>query len=362
MHHTLFAAAMRWLGKPSWAALVVMVAAVTLLPGPVSAQQQDATSVAPPEELTGPPLVTCKAWAIADGRTGKLLFGHNEDKKLDNASTTKVMTIHLVLKLAEADPAVLDETITFSKRADETGGSTSGVQAGESLTVRELLYGLMLPSGNDASVALAEHFGSRFPALSETEKEAIAKAGGAGGDANKAANGKPAESKNGKANETGDAAKADNAADDAYNRFVAEMNREAARLGMKNTHFQNPHGLSVPGHGTTARDLLILAHTAMKNPLFRQYVSTREHKSKLTAADGSTREVTWRNTNQLLGISGYDGIKTGTTTAAGACLVSSARRGDDHLLMVVLGSTSSDARYVDSRNLYRWAWQQRTQE
>jgi len=361
MHHTLFAAALRWLGKSSWAAMVVMATGLALLPGPVWAQQ-DATRLAPPEELTGPPLVTCKAWAIADGRTGKLLFGHNEDKQLDNASTTKVMTIHLVLKLADADPAVLDETLTFSKRADETGGSTAGVKTGESLTVRELLYGLMLPSGNDASVALAEHLGGRFPALSETEKQAIAKAGGAGGDANKNANGMPAEAKNGKANETGDAAKTENPANDAYNRFVAEMNREAARLGMKNTQFQNPHGLSVPGHHTTARDLLILAHAAMKNELFRQYVSTREHKTKLTAADGTTRDVTWQNTNQLLGISGYDGIKTGTTTQAGACLVSSARRGDDHLLAVVLGSTSPDARYVDSRNLYRWAWQQRTKQ
>lgn len=357
MHHTLFAAAMRWLGKPSWAALVVMVAAVTLLPGSVSAQQQDATSVAPPEELTGPPLVTCKAWAIADGRTGKLLFGHNEDKKLDNASTTKVMTIYLVLKLAEADPAVLDEVITFSERADQTPGSTAGVKAGESLTVRELLYGLMLPSGNDASVALAEHFGGRFAALSEAEKELLVRSDRSGGDTNGNAGTKPAEEL-----QNGKPAEAENAADDALNRFVAQMNREAARLGMKNTQFKNPHGLSVPGHGTSARDLLILAHAAMQNPLFRQYVSTREHVTKLTAADGSTREVTWRNTNQLLGISGYDGIKTGTTNAAGACLVSSARRGDDHLLMVVLGATSPDARYVDSRNLYRWAWQQRAKK
>jgi len=363
MQDTMFAAAARWFGKSSLAASVAMAAAVALLPLPVHGQDQKAVRLAPPEKLDGPPLVTCKAWAIADGRTGELLYGYNQDEKRENASTTKIMTAHLVLKLAAENPAVLDEVITFSERADKTGGSTSDVRAGESLTVGELLYGLMLPSGNDASVALAEHFGSRFPSVSGSGKAAATKAAAGGDDAAKAnKNGKPAAGQNGKANESGDAAKADNAAEDAYNRFVAEMNREAARLGMKNSQYKNPHGLSAPGHGVSARDLLILAHAAMQDPLFRKYVSTREHKSKLTAADGSTREITWKNTNQLLGIAGYDGIKTGTTGPAGACLVSSGRLGDDHLLVAVLGSTSSDARYVDSRNLYRWAWKQRAEK
>jgi D-alanyl-D-alanine carboxypeptidase (penicillin-binding protein 5/6) len=79
----------------------------------------------------------------------------------------------------------------------------------------------------------------------------------------------------------------------------------------------------------------------------------------MTTPDGGTRPARWRNTNRLLGITGYDGMKTGTTSRAGACLVSSSRRGKDHLLMVVLGATSSTGRYVDSRNLYRWAWRQR---
>ena len=284
----------------------------------------------PPEQLDGPPLVTCKAWAIADGRTGEFLFGLNEDQKRDNASTTKVMTAHLVLKLANDDPKVLDEVVTFSKRADETNGSTSDIQAGESLTVGELLYGLMLPSGNDASVALAEHFGNRFPPSNDSEGKA-------------AANDKQPQAKT----------------DDPLDRFIAEMNREAKRLGMENTTFKNPHGLTVEGHGTSARDLTILAHAALQNEHFRHYVSTRQHSTKVTAADGSQRQVSWQNTNQLLGIKGYDGVKTGTTGAAGACLVASGRRGEDCLLVVVLGSSSTDARYVDTRNLFRWAWQQR---
>ena len=106
----------------------------------------------PAMSLDGRPFVTCKAWAIGDAKTGELLWGQNERGRRDIASTTKIMTGYLVTDLAERDPSVLQETITFSKRADQMPGSTSGVRAGESLPVGELLYGLLLPSGNDASV------------------------------------------------------------------------------------------------------------------------------------------------------------------------------------------------------------------
>ena len=96
----------------------------------------------------------------------------------------------------------------------------------------------------------------------------------------------------------------------------------------------------------------------MQLPRFRSYVSTRQHGCTLTNQAGQQRNVIWKNTNRLLATEGYLGVKTGTTTAAGACLVSAAQRGDRQLLMVVLGSSNSDARYTDSRNLYRWAWQQ----
>src|SRR5207253_1392894 len=107
----------------------------------------------PPEALDAPPLVTCKAWAVADGHSGKVLHGHNEGKPLDFASTTKMMTAYIVLELAAADAKVLDEQVIFSKHADDTPGSMAGLQAGERLAVRELLYGLLLPSGNDAATA-----------------------------------------------------------------------------------------------------------------------------------------------------------------------------------------------------------------
>lgn len=139
------------------------------------------------------------------------------------------------------------------------------------------------------------------------------------------------------------------------------MNRQAASLGMSNTVYRLPYGDggTAEDRTTSARDLLILARAAMQNPLFRKYVGTRDHKATVRTADGGSRVVSWTNTNQLLSLEGFDGIKTGTNTGAGACLVSSGRRGDDHLLVVVLGCTSREGRYVDSRNLYRWAWLQR---
>lgn len=262
-----------------------------------------------------PPLVTCKAWAIADGKTGVLLWGNQERQKLDFASTTKIMTAYLVLKAAAADPKVLDEVVTFSQRADDTVGSTSDVRAGEQTTVRELLYGLLLPSGNDAATAFAEHFGSRFGASSSM--------------------------------------------DDPLESFVAAMNRAAESLGMHDTHYANPHGLTAANHQSTAVDLLILARAARQLPLFCDYVNTRQRGCTVSSIAGYTRNVVWKNTNKLLALDGYSGVKTGTTDAAGACLVSCGRHGDDELLMVVLGSANSDARYIDSRNLYRWAWRRR---
>jgi serine-type D-Ala-D-Ala carboxypeptidase (penicillin-binding protein 5/6) len=108
------------------------------------------------------------------------------------------------------------------------------------------------------------------------------------------------------------------------------------------------------------RDLTRLAWTAMKDPLFRRVVSTRRYECDLRTPDGGTRRAVWENTNQLLGLdAGYDGVKTGTTTQAGSCLVASGHRGGDHLLIAVLGSESDLGRYVDARNLFRWAWTKR---
>ncbi|QDT13861.1 peptidoglycan-binding protein [Planctomycetes bacterium K23_9] len=273
--------------------------------------------VMPRDSLDGPPFVTCKAWAIGDGETGQLRSGENETVGLPMASTTKIMTAYLVLRLAEQDSQIVDEKIAFSRKADLTRGSTSGVREGESLSVDELMYGLMLPSGNDASVALAEHFGERVLEM-------------CGGTSQQ---------------------------DSAYRQFVRAMNRMADQLGMDATEFQNTHGLSKENHVSSASDLLKLAAAAMKVKRFRDVVSTRQRGCTLKTADGDRRNVLWKNTNRLLGTAGYVGVKTGTTSDAGSCLVSMVRRDGQSRIVVVLGATSSDARYVDTRNLFRWEWQ-----
>lgn len=303
----------------TWKALGALITSDPPVPEPEVVNREELpTSEA--DALTGPPHVTCKAWAVADGKTGKLLWGHNEDEPRDFASTTKIMTAFVVLNLAEDKPGILDEMVIFSERADHTGGTSARVRVGEKLSVCELLYGLLLPSGNDASVALAEHFGGRL-----------------------------------------DPPKGNSDEQDPLSRFVAEMNRTAEALGMTQTAYANPHGLTARGHRSSARDLLKLAHAALQLPRFREYVSTRQRGCTLVGPGGYRRNVVWKNTNRLLPIEGYGGVKTGTTSAAGACLVSSGHRGDDHLLIAVLGATSSDARYVDTRNLFRWSWLQRAE-
>jgi D-alanyl-D-alanine carboxypeptidase (penicillin-binding protein 5/6) len=134
------------------------------------------------------------------------------------------------------------------------------------------------------------------------------------------------------------------------------MNRQAEKLGLAETHYENPHGLTAKQHRSSAHDQLKLAQAALALPRFRQAISTRQHGTKVTGPGGYERNVLWKNTNRLLGIEGYLGVKTGTTDAAGACLIACGERDGRELIVVVLGSTSSDARYVDARNLFRWAW------
>ena len=299
--------------QDDWKALGPLVTAGLPVPDPAITNGTPTKKKAA-DLLKGQPFVSARAWAIAELETGKILFSQNPSEVRDIASTTKIMTALLVLELAETRPDVLNEKITFSSRADKTRGSSSGIRAGEMISVANLLYGLLLPSGNDASIALAEHFGKNF-AKGKNKKNAS-----------------------------------------AVECFVAAMNDRAASLGMKNTHFENPHGLTSPGHQSSAEELVLLATAAMKIPRFRQYVSQRQFGCTVESVTGYRRNLAWTNTNQLLSFEGHFGIKTGTTSAAGACLVSASRRGNRDLLLVLLGSGSSRGRYVDARNLYRWAW------
>jgi D-alanyl-D-alanine carboxypeptidase (penicillin-binding protein 5/6) len=321
------AAVIRFQRENKLAADGVVTAETWQVLGPLvdSAEPQVLAPAAPKlaaESLDGPPLVTCNAWCILDAQTGEPLAGHRADVVVEPASTTKLMTALLVARLAEQNPEILTERVVFSKYADATIGSSATIRAGESIEMRELLYGLLLPSGNDAAVAIAEHCGDRCQQLSPSPSQP---------DDDKLT---------------------------AYDKFIACMNRTAQVLGLTNTFFENPHGLPGELHRSTAADLAILGRQVSENQLLSEIVNTSQHLATVTGVEGYQRSIVWTNTNRLLQHEGYMGLKTGTTTGAGACLVACGERESSRLIVVVLGASSSDARYTDARNLFRWAWQQ----
>jgi D-alanyl-D-alanine carboxypeptidase (penicillin-binding protein 5/6) len=266
-------------------------------------------AVAAEDGPAGPPAVASAAWAVLDAESGKMLMGHEADSVRSTASIVKVMTAIVAVDEAGPDSARLDEVVSVSVRAGTETGSSAGLRSGDRLALRELLYGLLLPSGNDAAVAIAEHVGGRME--------------GAGG---------PQE------------------------RFVAAMNERAKACGLVQTTYGNPHGKTIEGQGSTARETAVLAAVALRHPVIREIVATRRRTALIDNLAGYRREVVWNNTNRLLGIEGYAGIKTGTTHAAGCCLAASADRGGRGLIVVVLGAPSTESRYVDARNLFRHAW------
>jgi len=288
----------------TWRALGPLVTATD----PAAAGTTSPPVLVPADDPAGPPAVTSAAWVVADAATAELLLAHAPDAVRSPASIVKVMTALLVLEDAAGRAGGLGETVVVSDRAGSETGSSAGLRPGDSAPVGELLYGMLLPSGNDAAVALAEHVGPRH------------------GD------GDPLEA------------------------FVTAMNRRAAALGLADTTYANPHGKTAPGAGSTARDTARLVAAALESDVFREIVATRERAATLVNTAGYRREVVWRNTNRLLGIEGYAGVKTGTTHAAGCCLAALAVRGGREIILVVLGATSTEARYADARNLSRHAW------
>jgi D-alanyl-D-alanine carboxypeptidase (penicillin-binding protein 5/6) len=267
---------------------------------------------------SGPPYLSAKAWLLVDGESGAVLRAEGKDEPMKGASTTKMMTLSVVLDLVDADEGVLDEVLTASAFAAGTKGSRAGLKEGDRVRIGDALYGLMLPSGNDMANALAEHFSERLAAPDGKSPEVLGR-----------------EVYATRAN------------------FIAEMNRRAKRLGMENTVYTSALGdglTAVPT--TTAWDLSLLAREGMGRPRFAEVVGTGRWEAEIEGADGSRREVVWENSNELLGVEGFGGVKTGTTTTAGACLVASGVFDGRWLVGVVLGSSGSKARYADMRNLF----------
>ena len=239
------------------------------------------------------PKTNSRRYIVYDRISKSMIIGKNEDVKSAMASTTKIMTTIVILEKAD-----LNEKVTVSAKAGGTGGSKLGLKRGDKASVRDLLYGLMLRSGNDAAVALAEHVGGSVKGFAEL------------------------------------------------------MNEKAIELGLTNTHFVTPHGLDDANHYTTALELAKLTDYAMDNETFAKIVGT---KSTTIYINNQSRQI--NNTNELLGVlNGVVGVKTGFTNNAGRCLVTETKRNNMDIITIVLGADTKKYRTKDSVNLIEYTF------
>ncbi|RYJ20389.1 D-alanyl-D-alanine carboxypeptidase [Streptomyces sp. L-9-10] len=261
------------------------------------------SALASPAQAAAAPTVSAKGGFLLNQATGATVFSKTADTRRQMASTTKIMTAAVVLSTKGVD---LDRKVTVKQAyrdyVAKEGASTADLRTGDKLTVRQLLYATMLPSGCDAAYALADTFGTGSTNAARTKS------------------------------------------------FIAKMNAKATELKLKNTKFDSFDGISQGGQNyTTPRDLAKIAQYAMKYTNFRSTVKATSYKSTAPTSTGGKRTYTWYQTNQLLGsYNGAVGIKTGTGTAAGPCLVFAATRGSKTLVGVVLNSSD---RYKDAAKL-----------
>lgn len=260
---------------------------------------------------TAAPSVDADHVMVVDSE-GTVYFQRNVNERTHIASITKIMTAIVAL-----ENGTLSQPVTVSAKAVATGESTAGLWEGDVMTLEMALQGLLVPSGNDAAVAIAETLGERFMA------------------------------------ETG--------ANDAEAAFVAKMNEMAARLGMTNTLFANPHGLDSDGHEgemySTAADVATMSRYAMEHfPLFRQIVAQPE-ATLVIERFGQPLELPLVSTDELIGIfDGACGIKTGFTDQAGACFAGVCHRDGVDLFAIVLHSPTELQRFLDTRTLWEWVY------
>ena len=252
---------------------------------PAAAQQQPVA-----------PTLAAKSWLLLESSSGQLLTTEKPDDRLEPASLTKLMTAYLTFSALHKKTLSLEQPIPVSEKAWRTGGSKMFIKVNTQVPVEDLIKGMIVQSGNDACIALAE-------AVAGSEEN-----------------------------------------------FAQLMNKEAQRLGMKNSSFRNATGLPDPQHYTTARDLSLLASALIRDfpEEYGKYYSMKEFRYN---------NITQPNRNRLLFIDpSVDGVKTGHTDAAGYCLISSAKRNNRRLLSVVLGTKSDAARAAESQKLLNWGF------
>jgi D-alanyl-D-alanine carboxypeptidase (penicillin-binding protein 5/6) len=271
--------------------MIAAVAASVLLISAASAQTVPA------------PQIAARSWTLLDATSGQIIASQDADARIEPASLTKVMTAYVVFGALRDKKITLDQMVNVSVRAWKVDGSSSKmfIDPATPVKINDLLYGLMVQSGNDAAVALAE-----------------AVAGDEG-------------------------------------TFVTLMNREAERLGMKSTRFANPHGLPSPDNFSTAHDLAILATHVIKDfPQFYKIDSVKQY---------TYNKITQQNRNRLLWLDPtVDGMKTGHTDASGYSMIASAHRpngtaGERRLISVLSGANSDGARTAESQKLLNWGYQ-----
>ena len=249
------------------------------------------------QQMPTPPALAAKSWLLIESGSGQVLAAQAPDERLEPASLTKLMTAYLTFAAIKQGTIKLDQTVPVSEKAWKAPGSRMFIQVNTQVKVEDLIKGMIVQSGNDACVALAEAI--------------------AGGEEN----------------------------------FAQMMNREAQRLGMKASSFRNASGLPDPQHYTTARDLATLAGALIRDfpEEYSKYYSLKEFRYN---------NITQPNRNRLLWLDPtVDGVKTGHTDAAGYCLISSSKRGDRRLLSVVLGTASDAVRTQESLKLLNYGYQ-----
>ncbi|MFI9256354.1 D-alanyl-D-alanine carboxypeptidase family protein [Streptomyces sioyaensis] len=276
---------------------VVVTAGAVLTAGAFTAPAQAAT--------LSTPTITAKGGFVMNNGTGSTLFTKAADTRLSTGSTTKIMTARVVLGQPNLN---LDSKVTVQKAYSDyivsKTASSAHLIVGDKVTVRQLLYGLMLPSGCDAAYALADKFGSGSTRAARVKS------------------------------------------------FIGKMNSTAKGLGLRNTHFDSFDGIGSGGNYSTPRDLTKIASNAMKYSTFRTVVGTKSTKQKVTTKSGGYRYMSWTNTNNLLGsYAGTIGVKTGSGPEAKYCLVFAATRGSKTVIGTVLASSSVANRTADAKKL-----------
>lgn len=265
---------------------------------------------APAQAAPAKPTITAKGGFVMNNASGKTLFSKAPDTKRLTASTTKIMTAKVVLSQKNLN---LDAKVTIKKEYSDyivkNGASTANLIVGDKVTVRQLLYGMMLKSGCEAAMALADKYGSGSTVSARTKN------------------------------------------------FIGKMNTMAKSLDMTKTKFDSFDGISKGANASTPRDLTKLARNVMKNATFKKIVATKSYTAKTVTKTGSTRTMAaWKNTNTLLGWNGTIGIKTGSGTEAKYCLVFAATRSGKTIVGTVLTSSSEANRTTDVKKLMNYGF------